>query len=220
MDKVEIWGKMIGAILKYNSTRISMRDRLNILLEEENNLLRKKVDLLFGNLKEYEDIIEDEWLAGLADSAKIPELTVDILSQLFADKVTVLANPLGDFENTFARDGVTVKRQESDALWIKKRQEAGTLLNEKCNDDQKELILSMALRDGETPEEFMKIVVSEFNRIPRLNGSKPFVKRANPSSRPYEAEETKVKSPVNEQQIFEATLQAFSEFGLVEEGNA
>ena len=218
MDKVEIWGKMVSAILKYNSTRISMRDKLNVLLEEENEILRKKVDLLFGNLKEYEEIIEDELLASsvdsakmpkLVDPAKMPKLTANMLSQLFTDEITKSA--IGDFENTFARDGATVERKKSDAMWIEKRQKAGDLLNQKCNDEQKESILSMALRNGETPDEFMKIVVSEFNRIPRTNNSKSFIKRADSSERPKTEE-------AGEQKLFEETLKR--SIGVVSRSNS
>ena len=48
-EVTKIWGNMVGAILKYNRTRISMRDELGKLLEEENDLLRRKVILLFKN---------------------------------------------------------------------------------------------------------------------------------------------------------------------------
>lgn len=121
MNKIEVMENIVNAILKYNRARISMRDKLNILLQKENEILKEKISLLNENLNDYEEIIEDEWLSDLVKSAKIQEISlVDMLEQLFTNKPKLKApdnnTVLGNFENTFARDGVTVSRNEENKI--------------------------------------------------------------------------------------------------------
>jgi len=150
-EVTKIWGNMVGAILKYNRTRISMRDELGKLLEEENDLLRRKVILLFKNLREYEDIIEEEWLSNIIPTEI--ELTAESLTTLFDNDFKNIApivktdGPLGSLEPE----------------WTEKIQKADSLLSDR-DEVEKDMILKNSLMESATPREFMINVISQMHK--------------------------------------------------------
>jgi hypothetical protein len=158
MEKNEVtaaWGGIVGAILKYSQTRISMRDALGELLEEENELLKKKVALLFKNLTDYEEIIEEEFLGNLTQDVVDQEPSTDTLAKLFAASVEEV--PQSDLN----------KNKFSGGIWDSKTRAASELLDRKrISTQEKKDILELAFADSDTPEEFLTSVVRCANKLP------------------------------------------------------